>query len=871
MAMNAKINKKRSMSVWLKVTLGLVAVVIAATVISLSVLLTNRINALRTAPQDSAQWNISRLEIDFLKLRNAVLLADAGETGLDEVRLRFDIFFSRVNILKKSQSVKWVLKTAAEKEKFLQLTDFLDRNVSLIDSPDPVLLARMGELRAQVDQISDIPTRLSLDSIELMATRSDAKRLEIIRIMESIALTLMALFLALGIAIFILRSQKRRLNATTSEIGRANTRLASSLRASLDAIVVVTEDGRIIDFNGSAEQVFGCSRAKVIGWNFFDTFVPDRLRESYRQRVRNWRDGTSPSRIDAGRFQIFGRNWQGHEMPMEISIGSATGEEGQIFIAYLRDITKDIEKEDQLLVARDEALSAYKEKSRFIAVMSHEMRTPLNGMVSALDLLRETKLDDEQSDILKAAETSAEILIGHVNDVLDIERIESSVSPDDVTPVDIDPLLSGVVGTLKAMADAQETTLKTLRDGAAIDTVRTDRRAIQQVLLNLVGNAIKFSPGGTVTLGLTVMETGPDTARLDFSVTDNGKGIEAADIERIFEDFVTVDSSYERQQQGTGLGLGIARRLVDRLGGTLHCESAPNVGSVFSFSVDVATKDGAPAQEAQTPDDGAQTDEIGQFSILLVDDNAINRDLLHRILANRDQLVDEARDGLEAVRMASKKRYDMILMDISMPNLDGLRACEMIRRHGSLSRQTPIYAVTSHALSQDRRRFQNAGMDGTLTKPIRSGDVEALLRSFQAGNRKAAAITRAPKRKTALQKDAGQLPLIDDLQIADLILVFGDQMPQKTEDFIEMFSDDMRDLSPGSPLNEIQKKVHEMAGIAAAFASPRLHAKLGEIETACKTDKPELARSILDNELAAVWALTKAALEQAISDQAKAV
>lgn len=860
-------NSIGTVSVWLKVILGSVAISIAAIVILLSVLLTNRINALRTAPQDSGQWNISRLEIDFLKFKNAVELASAGKSDLAELRLRFDIFFSRVNILNNSQSVKWILNGAAKGEGFLQLLDFVARNVPLIDSPDPALLAGMDGLTAQVRKISDIPSNLSLHAIELMAMRSDAKRLEIIRIMESIALTLLVLFLALGISIFVLRRQKRTLNAKTSEIERANARLASTLRASLDAIMVVDEDGTIIDFNGSAEQVFGCSRADVISRSFFRTFIPDRLRDAYRQRVRNWRDGTSSSLIDAGRFQIFGRHWDGREIPVEISIGSATGEEGEIFVAYIRDITNDIEKEDQLLVARDEALSAYREKSRFIAVMSHEMRTPLNGMVSALDLLRETKLDDDQTQILKAAETSAEILIGHVNDVLDIERIESAVAPDDVTPVEIDPLLSDILESVRALADQQDTTLKIARAGAALHDVRTDRRALQQVLLNLLGNAIKFTPGGNVTLGLTIKDIGGDRARLDFSVADNGQGIEAADLERIFEDFVTVDSTYERRHQGTGLGLGIARRLVERLGGKLSCESVLDAGSVFSFSLDVATKSAAAPQAQEALEETAQPDHIDQNTILLVDDNAINRDLLHRILANRDQIVDEARDGLEAVRMASKKRYDLILMDISMPNLDGLRACEMIRRHGSQSRATPIYAVTSHALSQDRRRFENAGMDGTLTKPIRSTDIETLLRNFQSGDRKTAAVAQTAPIQQASVTDPRMPALIDDLQIADLVLVFGDQMPQKTEDFIEMFTDDMRVLSASDPLADIQKKAHEMAGIAAAFASPRLHAKLGEIEIACKAARADEVRTIVNDQLGAIWLLTKAALERTIQSQ----
>jgi len=851
-------------SVWFRALVIAAVAVVLGIVLALSLILAQRIAALKTAPEDNTQWFLARLEVDFLKLQNSVDLYMLGVADLEDLRLRYDIFFSRITLMHEGRATRWLLAFPEDKANLTKISDFLEKSVTIIDAPDRVLAARVPQLKVGLDQIEQAVARFALSAISKNAERSDGQRVEIIRLLQSIAGALFLLFVALLAAILVLIRQKGRLNAKTVEVETGNARLASTLGASLDAIVVVRHDGTIIDFNGSAEEVFQFERIDALGRNYFETLVPKHLRDTYRSRFQS-ADAEVEAELQAelagtqnarsGRFQVYALRADGAEIPVEVSVASAQGDDGPIHIAYLRDITQDLEREDQLLIARDEALAAYKEKSKFLAVMSHEMRTPLNGIVSALDLMHDTPLTKEQSSFLKAAETSSEILIGHVNDVLDIERIESGTGNDRAEPVDIDAVLSQTLEAVRAVADRQETRLHLDRVGDDPGILRIDKRGLQQVLLNLLSNAIKFTPKGDVTLSATVKVQGDNLAQLKFQVSDTGQGIEERDQLRIFEDFVTVDSTYERRSQGTGLGLGIARRLVETLGGNLTCKSTPQEGSVFSFTVMVPTGAENPSSPKRRTT-GEHPAKLVSRNILLVEDNLLNRQLLARILTNLGQNVDEAADGFEGVQKASIKHYDLIFMDISMPNLNGVRATEMIRGSRGLSRNTPIYAVTAHALPDDKKRFERVGMAGTMTKPVRKADVERFLATFKDP----AAPRSDPTVRDETPADPNLAPLIDQDHFGELKEIFDGAFAQKVQAFTTTFSRDLELLAETSDLTKIQEKVHQMAGAAATFGAKRLHGNLSRIEAACKAGQLEKAQG-LNDALKTIWHDTKAAYQ----------
>lgn len=838
---------------WVQASLVVAAVTVLGTVLFLSLVLSNRIEALKTAPEDNTQWVLARLEVDFFKFQQSVEATLVGQSDLQDLRLKYDIFYSRVSLMEKGQATRWLLENRGDRENLAKLQKFLDETVVFIDGPDEALTASIPQIKEGLDRIRLIVTGFALSAIAKTADRSDANRTEIVRLLQVIGGALFLLFLALASSIIVLILQKHRLNVKTAEAANSNARLASTFGASLDAIVVLREDGEIVDFNGSAEKVFGLSHEASLGRDYFELLVPPQLRDTYRSQIKSQKDD-KPKLGGAGRFQNFALHADGHEIPVEVSIGSAEGEDGLIYIAYLRDITEEMEKEEQLLVARDEALAAYNEKSKFLAVMSHEMRTPLNGLISALDLIRDTRLTRDQTSFLNAADTSAEILIGHVNDVLDIERIESARGTDRSEAVNLDELLTDTMGPMSALADQQQTLLHLERTGSELGAILIDRRGLQQILLNLLSNAIKFTPRGVVTLKANANLLPNDFVQLDFSVSDTGQGIDAKDQKRIFEDFVTVDSTYERRVQGTGLGLGIARRLAETLGGKLTCESELTKGSIFSFSTTVMHRAADAAPVAPAKSDAGTISTLPTKEILLVEDNLLNRQLLSRILTDLGQSVDEAADGFEGVQMASTKCYDLIFMDISMPNLNGVRATEMIRGSEGLSKFSPIYAVTAHALPDDKLRFARVGMAGTLTKPLRKTDVIKFLIHFDEQQ-----TTQDPKsQEVNIVTDSNSVPLIDQDVFGDLKDIFGASIRTQIDTFISAISRDMEVLQATSDLATTQAKAHEMAGAAATFGAKGLHAQLAAIETACKTGQYDQARALYPA-LSSVWQDTKAA------------
>jgi signal transduction histidine kinase/ActR/RegA family two-component response regulator len=370
--------------------------------------------------------------------------------------------------------------------------------------------------------------------------------------------------------------------------------------------------------------------------------------------------------------------------------------------------------------ASEEAASAaMRVKSAFLATMSHEIRTPMNGVLGMVHLLRDTPLSQQQREYVDAIATSGEALLTILDDVLDLSKIEAGKLRIDLQPMELRRLVADIVLLNSAVARSKGLTLRLSFDPRVPAWVLGDPVRLRQVLQNLVGNALKFTPRGLVELAVEVAEmerAQPGSVAVLFAVRDTGIGVAPADQSRLFEDFSQADSSISRKFGGTGLGLAICKRLVTAMGGRIGVESELGSGSSFFF---VLHLQGVEPPHRTTPE-ACDTGKSGHhpLRVLVAEDGEINRRVVRALLQKEGHTVLEAENGREAIRRLLAEDVDVILMDIQMPEMDGLEAARRIRALGDVKANVPIIALTANALPEEHVEFEAAGMNAYITKPF---------------------------------------------------------------------------------------------------------------------------------------------------------
>ncbi len=500
----------------------------------------------------------------------------------------------------------------------------------------------------------------------------------------------------------------------------------SLIEASLDPLITISTKGIITDLNEAWAEITGSEREKLIGTDFDDYFTePKKAREVYRKVFKEGFVKNFPLTVIDG------------ELTYVLFNGSVYRDEkgdvlGAVVVARVITEQKRIEKELTeakvlaelaALLAEDAkskaesatqtAVDAVKSKQQFLSNMSHEIRTPMNAIIGFTKVLLKTELSAKQKEYLTAIKISGDALIVLINDILDLAKVDAGKMVFEQTPFKLELSISAMLHLFETKIQEKNLFLIKEYDANIPEVLVGDPVRLHQIIINLLSNAVKFTSKGTIHVRVALLSENEKSVKIEFSVTDTGVGIEAEKVEQIFENFQQASSSTARLYGGTGLGLAIAKQLVENQGGVISVKSTPAVGSVFRFDLSFDKTNAEAEMEQAILDLDAEPKHI---KVLVVEDMELNQLLMKTILDDFGFERDIAENGKIAIEKLKSKTYDIILMDLQMPEMNGFEATEHIRH--TLKSKIPIIALTADVTTVDLEKCRSVGMNDYIAKPV---------------------------------------------------------------------------------------------------------------------------------------------------------
>jgi PAS domain S-box-containing protein len=641
----------------------------------------------------------------------------------------------------------------------------------------------------------------------------------------------------------------------TQELESNKFLLEAIVTTTPNGLLLIDREGRIRMTNAALEAMFGYSASELLDRQIED-LVPLMSRDSHeRQRSQYMLNPTVRPMGKGG--ELVGQRKDASVFPIEVSLAAFSIKEEKYVQATVSDITtrKQSEKElrdlnnnlERIVEERTQQLiAASAAKSEFLAHMSHEIRTPMNGILGFTQLLEREFLTPNQSDMVRRIRQTGQSLLSIINDILDFSKIEAGQLRIENTPFDLARILAQVDSLLGATAREKGIELRVNNATSIKETVIGDPLRLEQVLMNLCGNAIKFTNQGEVNVRVELLARSPSSLRVHFEVTDTGIGIDPKNLDGLFMPFAQADATITRRFGGSGLGLSISKRLVQLMGGEIGVDSLPGVGSKFWFDLPFPLSQEEPALY-QTPLNVTVTGEprLSGFRCLVVDDSRMNRDIVERMLNLEGAHVILAADGQQAVQLlrSQSKSFDAVLMDVQMPVMDGLAATRVIRNELCL-KDIPVIALTAGVLAEQRRQAADAGCNDFIAKPV---DLEELVAALLRWTRETPIMTPVvPKESVA------SLPAIAGLDCAKAVRSLGgdeELFLSLLADFVEEFGETgnrVCDAVRNEDRAGAARLLHAMRGAAGYIGATEISKKAKSLEVLLSDAKSDVTAHIED-------------------------
>ena len=736
----------------------------------------------------------------------------------EELLLKVDTVLNKLLTLESSQSGLILGYNEEVRVLMRPIDQFVNETISIIDKEDEISFEDILILREMVKKVRPKISKNAFLVYRLAVVRSQEHRKNFSKqLIWTAGSTVFFLIMLSGLLLLLdrmLRSAIRR----ADELTASSRQLALTVAGSMDAIIIADGYSKIIEYNTSAQGVFGWSRKEIIGKTMEELFFRKGLRDAYKNAMAQSLELSNTNVVDGVRVELTAWRKNGEEFVVELNMTYVERNNDAIYMAYIRDISDRKVAEKILIEARDRAERTDKAKSQFLAVMSHEMRTPLAGIIGVMDLLKTTKLTKKQDHYVQIATSSGEIMLEHINEALDITRIEGgalNLSPQEFNLPD---LVRSLVEILKPLANEKKLNLDLQIDNKIKTNFMGDSLRIRQILTNLLGNSIKFTDKGSIKFVISYSH-GSDTSKLKFKITDTGKGIAPEDHKKIFDDFVVISSGGKQQTRGDGLGLSISRKIARQMGGDIIVESNINEGATFILSLplkQVAKTDVVELKGLDIP-----VENFKKINVLVVEDSITNREVLCDMLEGMGHNVRSATNGLETLNQAKKQLFDIIFMDINMPIMGGIEATQKIRSGGGLNSKTYIAGLTAHGSDEFGVEAKESGMDCYITKPIRLAALRKIISDVISDS----------SFETIGELSPVLMELFETLG-REKALGVGWVFFEELEQFIKQCDQDFFRKDN----NALADAVHKLKGASAMFGQDLLEKQLAQLEVDARKD-----------------------------------